>query len=158
MAPKAKVEQEIKSTSEDILTKLGIQANVSVEDKGEDGYKVAIETPETGLLIGYHGEVVNSLQIILGVIMYKKTNEWIRIIVDVGDYREKREEVIKRLAEEKAEEAALSGQDIVLPFLTPLERRIVHMTLSQNPKVYSESEGEGVNRRVIIKPKRSEKT
>lgn len=149
------IEEIISKTAEELLKQLEVEATVSVQNDEEEGYKLNIETPETGLLIGYHGEVVNSIQVLLGIMVYKKSNEWVRIVVDVGDYRQKREESIKRIAEEKAEEVITTGQSVALPYLSPLERRIVHITLAENPKVYSESEGEGKDRHIVIKLRES---
>src|SRR3989338_10040785 len=140
---KNKTPQEIiESEANELITKMGLDAQVTVVPSDEN-FIVKITTPDTGLLIGYHGEVINSLQLILCVLVYRKLKEWVRIIVDVGDYREKREETLKRLAQEKAEEALSTGQPVSLPYLSPLERRIVHMALAENSQVSSVSEGEG---------------
>lgn len=147
------IEKIIETTLKELLSHLKIEASLSISKDSEQNYKVKLETVDSGLLIGYHGEVINSLQLILGVLVYREIGEWVRIIVDVGDYREKREETIKRLAEEKAEEAISTGQPVSLPYLSPLERRIVHLTLSANSQVTSESEGEGKDRHIIIKPR-----
>jgi len=152
MAPKTNTQDIIKETAQDLLHKLNVEASVSVSE-AEEGYSLNIQTPESGLLIGYHGEVINSLQVLLAIIVYKKLKVWVRIIVDVGDYRLKREETIKRMALDKAEEVKRTGQSATLNSLSPLERRIVHMTLAKDSDVYSESEGEGNNRRLTIKPK-----
>ncbi|OGG14494.1 hypothetical protein A2773_05440 [Candidatus Gottesmanbacteria bacterium RIFCSPHIGHO2_01_FULL_39_10] len=143
----------VENQTKELIAKMHVDAQVSVIAQDEN-YKVQIDTPDTGLLIGYHGEVINSLQLILGVLVYRELGEWVRIIVDVGDYRQKREETIKRLALDKAEEAVSTGQPVSLPYLSPLERRIVHLTLSENPRVTSESEGEGKDRHIVIKPQK----
>lgn len=146
-------EKVIQGIVEDLISHLKIDATLAVTKKDEDTYRIDLETKDTGLLIGYHGEVINSLQLLIGVFVYRKLGSWLRIIVDVGDYREKREEAIKKMALEKASEASSSRQLVILPYLSPLERRIVHLTLSDNPNVTSYSEGEGKDRRVIIKPR-----
>lgn len=140
----------IKKTTEELLKNLQVEAKIDVTEE-ETGFMVNINTTETGLLIGYHGEVVNSLQVLLGVIVYKKLNKWVRVVVDVGDYRKRREEAIKRMVEKGLEEAIVTKQDVILPHLSPLERRIVHVTLATHPEAYSQSEGEGKDRHVVIK-------
>ncbi|MBI4991181.1 KH domain-containing protein [Candidatus Gottesmanbacteria bacterium] len=152
-----KITKEIKETIADLLEKLKIEAEVEVteeltESAGEAShYKVNIKTAETGLLIGHHGETLNSLQLISGVILYKKTGKWVRVILDVGDYRKVREDYIRDMVERIVAEVEEKGLPVTLPFFSPLERRIVHMMLSTNPKVTSESTGEGKDRRVTIK-------
>lgn len=162
MANKKKTEEIIKTALTDLLSHLKVEASIEVvkEDKGDDqeksSYKASIQTQEAGLLIGRHGETLNSLQLLLGVILYKKTGEWLRVVVDVGGYREAREKDIKEMAGRMASEVETTNQPITLPFLTPLERRIVHLSLSGHQKVTSQSEGVGKNRRVVIKPIKTE--
>lgn len=153
MVNKKTSEKTIEEIAKELIKNLKVDATISVT-KVEDNFKVQLDTPDTGLLIGYHGEVINSLQLLLGVIAYRKLGEWVRIMVDVGDYREKREEVIRKMALDKAEEVASKGESITLPYLSPLERRIVHMAISENQSVTSYSEGEGKERRVIIAPRK----
>jgi spoIIIJ-associated protein len=161
MDKKKKKEDSVKlieETLSELLSKLGVTANINAEkiDEGDDShYKLNIDTQETGLLIGYHGETVNSLQLILGIMLYKKLGKWTRVIIDVGDYRTKREEAIKEMVENIIKEVLATGNAIELPFLSPLERRFVHMLLSDRTDVYSQSSGEGKNRRLSIIPKLS---
>ncbi len=138
--------------TEELLGKLGITAGVEVT-KDEDVYKITLETEESGLLIGYHGETLSSLQVILGQLVFKRLGTWIRVVVEVGDYRAKREEQLRAMAESYAQQAVSSGTPVYLPYLPPIERRIVHMALADNPQVVSESEGEGRQRRVVVKPR-----
>lgn len=158
---------EVKETIEtekapaDAKDMAGKKAKAGEEDDKSDSKKtvpdksftVNIKTEESGLLIGHHGETINSLQLLIGVILYKKLGKWVRVLVDIGDYRKMREESIKEMVDRIAAEVEQSGRGVELPFLSPLERRIVHMMLSENSKVMSESTGEGRDRRVMIKPR-----
>lgn len=148
---KVDLEKEIAGTLSEMLSLLKIDVEVKVTKSEEDHYKADIQTQDTGLLIGRHGESINSLQLILGIILYKKLGSWTRVIVDVGDYRKGRETSIKEMVERIIAEVVATSQPVILPFLTPYERRIVHMMLSDNPKIVSESSGEGKDRRVAIK-------
>lgn len=150
------ITEQIKKITKDILSKLKSEAVVEVsEDKAgsETNFKVNIQTQETGLLIGHHGETLNSLQLLLGVILYKKLTEWVHVVVDVGNYRKMREESIKEMVGRIVNEVEATNQPITLPYLSPLERRIVHMMLTDHKKVMSESVGEGRDRRLTIRPK-----
>lgn len=160
--PKKKENKDISAALKEvtlaILEKVQITAEVLVTQKesGEEKeqgkyYQVDISTPDSGLLIGYHGETLNSLQLILGVIIYNKVGEWQRIVVDIGDYRKAREQSIKEMVERIAEEVVQSGTPVTLPLTTSYERRIVHLMLTDNVKVTSESSGEGKERRLTIK-------
>ncbi|MCL4338394.1 KH domain-containing protein [Patescibacteria group bacterium] len=154
-----KLTSDIKTTVLELMDRLHVEGSVDVEEEKSDPseeanhFKVVIQTNETGLLIGRHGETLNSLQLILGVVLYKKMGKWIRVILDVGDYRKVREESIKEMVGRIVAEVESIGQPVTLPYLTPLERRIVHIMLADNPKIMSESTGEGKERRVTIKPR-----
>ncbi|MBI2617650.1 KH domain-containing protein [Candidatus Gottesmanbacteria bacterium] len=150
---KKNVEKEISSLLSQIFTLLEIKAATTIEKQEEDQFAVRIETEETGLLIGRHGECINSLQLLLGVMLYKKFGKWVRVILDVGDYRKMREDSLKEMVERIAGEVEGTGVPVVLPYLSPLERRFVHLLLTENAKVTSESTGEGKERRVTIKPR-----
>lgn len=142
----------VKELAEELLANLQIDSKISVTET--DGvFNVNIETPESGLLIGFHGETLSSFQLILGLIAYKKLGQWTKIVVEVGDYRAKREEQLTAQALAYAEQVLSSGQPVTLPPLPPSERRIIHLALQDNPKLETLSEGEGNQRRVIIKPK-----
>ena len=146
------IQTTIEKTAQELLNALTIQSQVSVNE--EDGvYNLHIETEDTGLLIGYHGATLNAFQFMVASIVYRKTEAWEKIIVNVGDYREKREESLKNLAEQYIREAISQNESIALPPLTPSERRIIHMFISDNPDVVSESIGEGRDRRLTIRPK-----
>lgn len=151
-----KTDDIVKETISGLLSQLKIEGEVEVvknkdDESSDNSFNVNIKTEETGLLIGHHGETLNSLQLILGVILYKKLGVWIRIVLDVGDYRKMREESIKEMVTRIIAEVEASSAPVVLPYMTPLERRIVHMMLTDNPKVISESTGVGRDRRVTIK-------
>lgn len=142
----------IKATTKELLQKLEVDATAEAE-LVEDVYKVKIETQESGLLIGFHGDTLSSFQLILGLIVYKKLGEWVRVVVEVGDYRARREEQLQTMAQSYAAQVVSSGQPLALPLLPPIERRIIHLALKENPDVVTESAGEGNQRRVVIKPK-----
>lgn len=145
----------VKETTEELLKLLKVEAKVEVaEDKKNEAVKVQIETEELEILIGHHGEALNALQLILGLMMSKKLDQWQRIIVNVGDYREKREEQLKSLALNMAQKVKFSGQSTVIPNLSSFERRIIHLALADHPDVATESEGEGNYRRLVVKPKK----
>lgn len=156
-----KIQKEIKTAVSEMLEKLKIDGKASVVEEVGDtksqtrSFKVNIETQETGLLIGRHGETLNSLQLILGVIFYKKLGKWLHIVLDVGDYRKMREDSIREMVERIVTEVEAKGSPVTLPYLTPLERRIVHLMLTDNPKVMSESEGAGKDRKIAIKLRES---
>lgn len=150
-----KTEEVIKKTAEELLQHLEIEEpKVSLEEDEDGVFHLSIETRDSGILIGYHGENIYALQLILSLIVYKKLGSWQRIVVDVGDWREKREEQLKRMALAAAQRVKFSGESVVMPYLSGAERRIVHLALAENPDVETRSEGEGRERRLIVEPKK----
>lgn len=142
----------VKACAEELLEKLEIPAAVGVE-LVDEVYQVKVETEESGLLIGFHGETLSSFQLILGLAVYRKLGQWVRVVVEVGDYRARREQQLRMMAESYAAQVVATGQPLVLPYLPPIERRIIHLALQDRPDVETVSEGEGNLRRVVIKPK-----
>jgi len=143
----------IKQTTEELLNKLDISGTVSVETDESGAFRVHVETEETGLLIGFHGRTLESFQMILGMLAAKKLGKWERVYVNVGDYREKREEALMYMAQRAAERALSTGRPVELSRLSASERRVIHLTLSGDERVQTESFGEGSDRKLIISPR-----
>lgn len=150
------VESLIKKTAEKMLKLLEIEKPKILLEKDEEGvFHLSIETEDSGILIGYHGENIYALQLILTLIIYKKTGAWQRVVVDVGDWKSKREEQLKRMALNAAQRVKFSQESVVMPHLNAAERRTIHLALAENPDVSTRSEGEDRERRLIVEPKRS---
>jgi len=144
----------IKACAEELLTDLGVDFSVTVGDlEGEEGVSVNIESPQANLLIGYHAEALNALQYFVGLMAEKKIGEWTKVIINIGDYRQRREEQLRELAMSLAQKAVFSGEPQIANNLTPSERRIVHIALADHSDVVTESVGEGRDRHLMIKPK-----
>ncbi len=146
------MEKTIQEITEELFEKIGIIATVSVE-KEEDLYKVAISTEENALLIGKHGNTLSSLEYVLTQIVSTKEGSFTRIIVEVGGYREEREEYLENLAEKIKQEVLETGVQKSLRGLKPWERRVVHMYLSTDPSLVTESVGEGRDRELLVSKK-----
>ncbi len=139
--------------AEELLGRLDIVGSVSVTTDETGAFRVNIATDETGLLIGHHGKTLESLQLILGIMVSKKLGRWVKAYVNVGDYREKREEALMHIAQRAAERALALNRPVELARLTPAERRIIHLTLSGDERIETESVGEGEERVLLVKPK-----
>lgn len=142
--------QLIASLTEDLLKRLEITARVRVNE--QDGATlVTIESEEAGVLIGHHGRNLEALQILVGQLVYKQLNEWVRIVLTVGDYRERRKQQLTELAQSVAQRVVDTRMPVELGDLTPAERRIIHMVLTDHPQVVTESTGEGRDRKMTVK-------
>ncbi|MBM3208740.1 KH domain-containing protein [Candidatus Shapirobacteria bacterium] len=144
----------VKQVTEELIKHLGFEAEISVEeDKENQAVRVQLESPDAALLIGFHGEALGALQLILNLIIYRKLGEWIRVVVNVGDWREKREASLRDLALSAAQKVKFSGQPAVLSSLSPADRRVIHLVLADHEDVETVSEGEGEERRLVVKPR-----
>jgi len=145
----------VKDLSEELLRLLETQAKVEVTSNDEGAMNVNIDSKEeTGLLIGRRGETLTSFQTILSLMVRQKVGEWVRVVVNVGDYREKEEENLQRLAQETAERAKQTGEPQTLYNLNPSQRRLIHITLSNDPEIETESQGEGNERYLVVRSKK----
>jgi spoIIIJ-associated protein len=108
-----------------------------------------------GLLIGRRGETLRSLQFMVNLLVSRKVQKWPQVVVDVGNYRQRRQESLEGLARRMAERVRQSGRPLTLEPMGAYERRIVHLALRADPTVYTESSGEGENRKIVIFPAKS---
>jgi spoIIIJ-associated protein len=147
----------LKEKTETILKKMGFSATVSVEEaQGDNPWKIEItpaQEEDFALLIGYHGQTLNALQVILGIACLKETGEYTPLLIEAGGYRKDREESVKRQALEAADKARFLLKEVSLPPMPPFERRIAHTVLTEEEGVATESRGEGRDRHVVVVPK-----
>ena len=136
-----------------ILFHMGIRGQVEVRSNDPLTLNVRMEDG-LGLLIGRRGETLASLQLLVNLIVSHQIKHRQRIIVDVEDYRLRREENLRQLALRIAQQVRQSRRAIPLEAMPANERRIIHMTLSDSKDVMTHSEGEGDQRRVIISLRR----
>lgn len=142
----------VKEEAQKLLEYLGLAGEVAAEEKDEALF-VGIDTPQAPILIGRRGQTLAAFQNILSQVIYKLTGGNQRIIVDCGSWRAKQEESLRNLALSTAEKVAQTNEPQYLFDLRPDERRIVHLTLADHPGVITESQGEGRERHIIIKPR-----
>jgi spoIIIJ-associated protein len=145
---------ETKSTKsiKKFFDSLGIDSKFKISQDDEI-ISISMETEDTGIVIGYHGETLEALQIVLSLILAKETGEFKRVSIEVGDYKKNREQWLEKLALDAKEKALFGKKEVYLTDLKAWERRVVHMLLQNDEEVTSESSGEGKDRVLVIKPK-----
>ena len=149
------MEKIVEESVRELLEKMGFSAEVSVEKSVEEErikVSVNIETKESNFLIGQYGTNLEALQHLVRVVVRNKVEEKIDLSVDVNSYRKEKTESLINLARNLAEEALEKNQAVALRPMSAYERRLVHMELSKNEKIKTESVGEGEDRKVVIKP------
>lgn len=148
-------EEQLKETVKSLLLKMGFECEVEIKKQSDEIQPTVIcniKTTESSFLIGQYGVNLESLQHIARIVVKKKITQPINFILDVNSYRQEKNDSIVNMAKNFAQEALTERRAVVLRPMTPYERRLVHMELSSNEKVKTESIGEGENRRVVIKP------
>jgi len=144
-----------------LLLETGFSEEVEVavsllpDESGAEGaaYQILLQTPDPALLIGYHGETLSSLQIILAQHLHVQLGEWLNLSINVNDYRERRESALHALADAAVSRVLATGQAHTLSPMPANERRLVHMHLADHPQVTTSSEGAGRNRSVVVLPR-----
>jgi spoIIIJ-associated protein len=132
-------------------------AKISVEESDSE-ISVIIKVPEefSGMLIGYRGEKINALQLLLTLMINNQAIAYRPLHLDINGYREKRYDSLRDIADAAAQNALDSGREILLSPLPSYERRVIHMYLSENKSVETYSEGEGDQRRLVVRPSSEE--
>ena len=148
-------EQDIKDIIRDMVGKMGIVCEVDsleVQQEEEKTRVFNIKSEESNFLIGQHGVNLQSLQHIARIIVRKRIPTRTNFVIDVNSYRQEKNDSLVKLARSMAEQAVREKRAIVLRPMSPYERRIVHMELSGNDQLKTESIGEGEERKVVISP------
>ncbi|MEI6462828.1 MAG: R3H domain-containing nucleic acid-binding protein [bacterium] len=114
---------------------------------------ISLESENLGYMIGYHGKNLESFQTVLQLILNKGLEKPVRVLLNVNNYREKREESLKEIAMEAAEFVRMNNTEKHLAPMRPYDRRIVHLALADQPDLVTDSVGEGDERRIVVKLK-----
>ena len=125
----------------------------SANDPESGGPIIDLSGEDSGLLIGRRGQTLQALQFLVNLIV-RKQFEGVRVVLDVENYRQRRESQLKDMAEKVAERVAQTNRSITLEPMPPADRRIIHTSLTDHASVSTESTGEGEGRKVTIMPKR----
>ena len=152
---KREVVKGIKDYLIKILKNMGYTVNIEVKNK-EEVPKFIIFSDNDALLIGKNGKNLKALSLVVSGYLNKELGRNYKFIIDVNEYKQKREGSLERLAKRVAREVATTKVEAKLDSMNSYERRIIHNILNNNKKVFTESEGEEPNRYVVIKPKEDE--
>ena len=134
-----------------VLAQMDVSPEISVE-QDEEGIHITLQGEGLGFIIGRRGETLDSLQYLTGLVANRLEGEYVRVTIDSGNYRDKREKTLESLAHKIAVNAVKTGRSSTLEPMNPYERRIIHAAVSRVKGATSSSIGEEPNRRVVIKP------
>lgn len=142
----------IKEQVSEIIKKMNAEGNLEVRRR-EDSVSVTIFSENNAILIGKNGKNVAALQLLIRQMVNTRLNKSLSIVIDVGNYKEKRAKNIAYLAKKLAREAYKTKTEVTMDSMNSYERRLVHEALADDKYVYTESIGEEPNRKVVIKLK-----
>lgn len=133
---------------------MGAPGEVETRRVERDLFVLNVVAQRAGLLIGHRGQTLEALQLLVSLVANRAVEgPWVRFVLDSGDYRRRREAALRSLALRTARRVRQEGKSVALEPMSPLERRVIHMALVDDPAVTTRSEGEEPNRRVVIHPR-----
>ena len=140
-----------------VLEKMGLSdVEISVQEQ-EGGALLSLSGDDIGFIIGHRGETLDALQYLSGLVANHVEDTYYRITLDIGNYREKRKETLEILGRKIASKAVKTQRNCPLEPMNPYERRIIHTAVQEVPGAKSWSEGEDLNRHVVVGPEGGEK-
>ncbi len=132
-----------------MFQKIGVDISIqTIEETGK--LYVEIVSDSAGIIIGKRGKTLEALQLITNIIVNKDKEKWIKVILDIENYRDKRENTLTDLAVKVAGKVKKTGKFQILEPMNPFERRIIHMALQNDPRIFTKSEGAGNLKKVKI--------
>ena len=148
-----------KGILEALLSMMGVVASVVsparsfVEGEAAPPITFDVKGDDLGILIGRHGQTLHCLQYIVRLIVGHQTEDWVPIIIDVEEYKQRRCEALQALAWRITEQVKAGGEPFTLEPMSAYERRIIHLALAEHTDVTTRSIGEGEARKVVVLPK-----
>ena len=134
-----------------VLGSSGLDLNAGA-DQAEDGLRIQVRGDDVALLLGHNAELLDALEYLGNRVLARASGEETRLIFDSLGYRARREKELRLMAEKAAEKVRLSRIPFSFDPMTPNERRIIHLALANDESVTTESQGNGENRKVTIRP------
>ncbi|ANS76422.1 protein jag [Paenibacillus yonginensis] len=131
---------------------MGLEIEVEIR-KHRDGMLLAISGSNLGLLIGRRGQTLDALQYLANIVANRYSSNFVRLIVDAENFRQRRKKTLEELAERLAERVVRTGKEVVLEPMPSQERKAIHAKLQNHPEVKTLSKGDEPNRRVVITPR-----
>jgi spoIIIJ-associated protein len=145
----------VRELLERVSDALGLDADVLMEETDE-GIRGTLEGEELGLFIGRHGQTIDAVQHLAFKVANRDAGRdaAVRVTVDAAGYRERREQILHRQAEQAASRAARSGRPVALDAMSATERKVVHEHLKDRDDVETYSEGTEPDRHLVVAPRR----
>lgn len=132
-----------------MFSTIGVDISVQTIEETDKLY-VEIVSDSAGIIIGKRGKTLEALQLITNIIVNKDKDKWTKVVLDIENYRDKRENTLTDLAVKVAGKVKKTGKYQLLEPMNPFERRVIHMALQNDPRIFTKSEGFGNLKKVKI--------
>ena len=149
--------QRLEAFLRGLLEHMGVEASMTIIDEGDNGLSVEFEGDNIGTLIGHRGETLDAIQHLANYSVNRGSEDRIRISVDAENYRAKREDSLKKLAEKVAGKVKKYRRSITLESMNAYERHVIHASLQDYEGITTYSTGTEPNRRVVVALERQQK-
>ena len=147
------VGEKVKEMLSSLLLKMGLEGSIKDIKEGESKVYVELKSRDSsGLIIGKKGKTLEALQFMINLMINHATGSEKKIILDKEEYREKRERALKKMSRDMAFKVIKSGRPMTLEPMNPFERRLIHLSLQNDKRVTTKSEGQGIYRKIKISP------
>ncbi len=143
------VSNKVEKFLQGMFQTIGVDISIQTIEETEKLY-VEIISDSAGIIIGKRGKTLEALQLITNIIVNKDKDKWTKVILDIENYRDKRETTLTDLAVKVASKVKKTGKFQILEPMNPFERRIIHMALQNDPRIITKSEGAGNLKKVKI--------
>ncbi len=143
--------KKIKQEVENFFQATTIDVEVDVASTG-DNFLINIQTDEPKILIGERGQTLIEIQHLIRILLRKKLQESFLIELDINDYKKRKEEALREVARDVADEVVFYKKEKILPPMSSYERRIIHLALQNRDDIETESINEGAERRIVVRP------
>jgi len=147
------VGDKVREILTELMAKMSIEGIVKDIKEGESKVYVELDSKNSsGLIIGKKGKTLEALQFMINLMINNTTGSEKKIILDIESYREKREKALKKMSRDMAIKVVKTGRPLTLEPMNPFERRLIHLTLQNDKRVTTKSEGQGIYRKIKISP------
>jgi spoIIIJ-associated protein len=134
-----------------LLEKMNIEAKIYLIEENDQKVVIEIESPDTGIIIGKQGQTLEAIQTLANVVLNKNNQVWTKVVIDIENYRNRKERNLKHLANKIASQVKHTKKSVILEPMNPFERRIIHVTLQDDKDIETESIGEGLYKKIKVK-------
>jgi spoIIIJ-associated protein len=148
----ARLANRAEQVTNEILKLMGVSVTAHAREISEEEVRLELLGDDIALVIGKHGDTLDALQLLAAIIANRGAEATARVVLDAEQYRDRRHRALESAALSHAAKAKQTGREVVIRDLKAFERRIIHLTLRDDPEVETYSEGEGRHRSLVISP------